>query len=120
MALLFIEARGFTSAVTEYFGDDEAYRRFQNDLAKNPEAGPVMTGTGHFRKLRWSDPGRGKGKRGGIRVVYIHIREIDTVFLADVYSKDEKDDLAPEAKRRLKTLCAERIEDLKRLYERAR
>lgn len=50
--------------------DDEAYLAFQDELKKNPEAGDVIQGTGGLRKLRFGDPRRGKGKRGGLRVIY--------------------------------------------------
>ena len=56
----------------EYLDDDE-YRGLQGFLAGKPAAGDVMAGTGGFRKLRWGDPRRGKGKRGGLRVIYYHL-----------------------------------------------
>ena len=45
----------------------------QEALLKNPEKGDVMPGTGGFRKLRWRDPRLGKGKRGGLRVIYHYL-----------------------------------------------
>ena len=59
----FIEAPTFTAIVAGYLEDDE-YRALQLFLAGDPEAGDVMPGTGGFRKLRWADRRRGKGKRG--------------------------------------------------------
>lgn len=50
--------------------DDEAYRLLQLALLDNPKVGDVMEGTGGLRKLRQADPRRGKGKRGGLRVIY--------------------------------------------------
>ena len=50
--------------------DDDAYSTLQNELMDNPEAGDMMEGTGGLRKLRQLDPRRGKGKRGGLRVIY--------------------------------------------------
>ena len=64
----FIEAPSFTAMVADYLEDDE-YRALQLFLAGDPEAGSVMPGTGGFRKLRWADRRRGKGKRGGLRVI---------------------------------------------------
>lgn len=49
--------------VGNYLTDDE-YRQLQRSMLENPEAGDVMPRTGGFRKLRWSDGRRGKGKRG--------------------------------------------------------
>lgn len=63
----FIEAPVFTRHVSKYLSDDE-YRELQNRLAAAPEFGDGIPGTGGFRKLRWTDPRRGKGRRGGLRV----------------------------------------------------
>lgn len=71
----FIEAPAFTRYVAQYL-DDYEYRLLQNRLAINPDLGDVMPGTGGFRKLRWADPRRGKGRRGGLRIIYYY-------FLAD-------------------------------------
>jgi hypothetical protein len=65
----FFETSAFTQRVTEYL-DDEQFRHLQYSLAKNPESGDVIPGTGGFRKLRWPDVRRGKGRRGGLRVIY--------------------------------------------------
>lgn len=68
----FVEAPTFTAHLAEYLVDDE-YRALQAFLAADPEAGDVIPGTGGFRKLRWADPARGKGKRGGLRVIYYYL-----------------------------------------------
>lgn len=64
----FLEAPAFTRYLSEYL-DDEGYRRFQRELARKPEAGDLIPGTGGFRKIRWADIRRGKGRRGGLRVI---------------------------------------------------
>jgi putative transcriptional regulator len=64
----FIEAPAFTRHIHEYL-DDDSYRSLQEELAANPTLGNVMPGTGGFRKMRWGDPRRGKGRRGGLRVI---------------------------------------------------
>jgi hypothetical protein len=65
----FIEAPLFTQLLPEYLTDDE-YADVQLYLANDPEAGDVIPGTGGFRKVRWGDPRRGRGRRGGLRVIY--------------------------------------------------
>lgn len=85
MNLLFVETRGFSSTLSEYFEDDESYRHFQESLMENPEAGAVMRGCGGLRKVRWQDPRRGKGKRSGLRVIYLHLPEFSVLGLVDVY-----------------------------------
>ncbi len=97
----FVEAPGFTALLRRYLDDDE-YRRLQVFLAGEPHAGDVMPGTGGFRKVRWGDPRRGKGRRGGLRVIYYHLEADDQIWLITVYDKDEMDDLSPAEKRLLK------------------
>ena len=63
----FVETRVFTNRLPDLLGD-EAFRRFQNELAVNPRKGSVMPGCGGLRKVRVEDESRGKGKRGGARV----------------------------------------------------
>jgi hypothetical protein len=57
----FIETPTFTTLIAEYMEDDE-YRALQSFLASDPETGDVIPGTGGFRKARWADRRRGKGK----------------------------------------------------------
>jgi len=97
----FVEAPGFTALVSDYLDDDE-YRGLQGCLAGKPDAGDVMPGTGGFRKLRWGDPRRGKGKRGGLRVIYYYLEAEDQIWLITVYDKDEMADLSPAERRLLK------------------
>ena len=69
MKLLFFETPLFSRLLPTYLKDKE-YRELQLVLLENPQMGDVMPGTGGFRKMRWQDPRRGKGKRGGLRVIY--------------------------------------------------
>ena len=105
MTLSFVETRWFTENCLEYFLDDDGYRRFQTALTEAPDAGRVMPGTGGFRKIRWADPRRGKGKRGGIRVIYLHVADVFLVVLADAYNKDEADDLTAAERAELERLA---------------
>jgi hypothetical protein len=72
-------------------------------LAQNREAGAVMAGTGGLRKLRW--PGKGKGKRGGYRVIYFCFDETIPLYLLAIYSKNQRIDVTSEQKKRLTTLA---------------
>ena len=67
MVFTFVETRLFTGLVSRYLSDDE-YADLQRTLIADPEAGDVIRGTGGVRKLRWGIAGR--GKRGGIRIIY--------------------------------------------------
>lgn len=97
----FIEAPAFTRHISGYLADDE-YRALQSELARNPEKGDLMPGTGGFRKLRWADPRRGKGRRGGLRVIYYHFASDQQIWLMALYDKDEAADLTPKEKKALK------------------
>jgi mRNA-degrading endonuclease RelE of RelBE toxin-antitoxin system len=98
----FFEAPIFTQFQREYLDDDE-YRKLQQLLGVNPELGDLMPGTGGFRKLRWADPRRGKGRRGGLRVIYYYFTAEHQIWLMTVYGKDEADDLTPKEKKALGT-----------------
>lgn len=84
--------------------DDEAYRSLQNELMQNPEAGDVIEGTGGLRKIRQADPRRGKGKRGGFRVIYYWWLGGAQFWLFTVYDKDQADDLSAEQRKVIKRL----------------
>jgi mRNA-degrading endonuclease RelE of RelBE toxin-antitoxin system len=101
MTLWFAEVASFTEVIEEYFGSDEHYLKLQLALIRNPDAGRVIPGTGGLRKIRWPDPARGKGRRGGLRVIYLYVADAQVVLFLDVYDKDEADDLSPEDKRAL-------------------
>src|SRR5437764_12961326 len=93
----FLEAPAFTRYLSDYLTDDE-YRERQNRLAAARELGDVMPGTGGFRKLRWGDPRRGKGRRGGLRVIYYYFPGEQQIWLMTLYDKDEASDLTPKEK----------------------
>ncbi len=97
----FIEALAFTRYLPEYL-DDEGYRALQREMARKPEAGDLIPGTGGFRKIRWGDTRRGKGRRGGLRVIYYHFAAENQIWLMTLYSKNEAADLTPGEKKALK------------------
>src|SRR4051812_43080236 len=104
MRKTFKETAEFTEWVKAYLTDDDL-AAMQRDLLAEPEKGDVMPGCGGLRKLRIADPKRGKGKRGGARVIYLHVAEVDTILLMDVYGKGEQEDLTAEQKKSLKGLA---------------
>jgi hypothetical protein len=102
----FIEAPVFTQLLSKYLGDD-AYIELQLYLASNPEAGDIIQGTGGFRKLRWSDPRRGQGKRGGLRVVYYYFDQDQQIWFLTMYGKNEAADLSAKERQLLKAAVDE-------------
>jgi len=101
MKATFIELPAFQRVRAEYF-DDASFKALQIELMKNPEAGDVIKGTGGLRKVRYADEKRGKGKRGGLRVIYFWKDSDDQFWLFTVYDKDEADDLTAEQRKMLK------------------
>lgn len=97
----FIEAPAFTRYLSDYL-DDEEYRALQKQLGLSPDVGDVIPGTGGFRKIHWADKRRGKGRRGGLRVIYYHFAADDQIWLMTLYGKDEAADLTPGEKKALK------------------
>ena len=99
--LQFIEAPAFTRYREDYL-NDEGLRQLQLGLASDPEAGDMIPGAGGIRKLRWRDSRRGKGKRGGLRIIYYVFLSDEEIWLLTLYDKDEAADLSREAKEQLR------------------
>ena|SRR5271157_5849176 len=98
----FIEAPAFTRCLSRYLANDQ-FRELQNQLANHPDLGDAMPGTGGFRKLRWGDPRRRKGRRGGLRIIYYLFLEEQQIWFMTLYDKDEAADLTTSAMKMLKT-----------------
>lgn len=90
MDTLFVETGYFTAHAGKYLTDDD-YRQLQAFLVEHPDTGAVISGTGGIRKVRWSTTGR--GKRGGIRVIYYWRPKESRIYLLTLYGKNVKDDL---------------------------
>ena len=109
MLATFVELPPFERVRKDYMGD-EAYNALQIELMDNPEAGDVMEGTGGLRKLRQPDPHRGKGKRGGLRVIYYWWLGGDQFWLFTVFDKDQADDLTPDQRKALKQMLKRELD----------
>ena len=75
---------------------------FFSYLSINPLAGVVIPDSGGLRKIRWHKSGR--GKRGGVRVIYFNLLQNGQILVLDLYEKSEKEDLTMEEKRKLERL----------------
>jgi len=99
MEAIFVESTIFDKLRTNYLSDDE-FRELQLTLMANPKSGSVIQGTGGLRKIRFK--AKGKGKRGGVRVIYYFLDQKDRFYLLTLYSKNEVTDLTASQKNNLK------------------
>ncbi len=100
----FVETPVFTKEVCHLLADDE-YRALQLALLFRPEQGAVIPGSGGLRKLRWGVGGR--GKRGGLRLIYYWATGEEIFYMLFVYPKNVQEDLTPTQLRVLSRLVRE-------------
>ena len=105
--MLFVETPVFTGLVRKRLDDDE-YRALQITLLLRPEQGAVIPHSGGLRKIRWGAEGR--GKRGGLRVIYYWDKSSSTCYMLFVYNKNEQGDLTVAQTRVLARLVREEFE----------
>ena len=110
MKAVFVELPPF-ARIRKTYMNDEAYSLLQHSLMDNPKAGDVIEETGGLRKLRQADPRRGKGKRGGLRVIYYWWSGGDQFWLFTVYDKDQADDLTATQRKVLKQLLKNEVKN---------
>ncbi|ASK33304.1 type II toxin-antitoxin system RelE/ParE family toxin [Alloalcanivorax mobilis] len=103
MQAIFVELASFRRYRAAYL-DDDTYWLLQQILMLHPEAGARIPGTGGLRKVRFVDERRGKGKRGGLRVIYYWWSGGRQFWLFTLYDKDEASDLTLGQRKTLKTL----------------
>jgi hypothetical protein len=96
-----VETPGFIREASSALTDDERTEMIDY-LAANPDAGDIMPETGGGRKLRWR--GAGRGKRGGVRVIYYYHSESLPLFLLNVFAKNEKANLTKAERNEMKAL----------------
>lgn len=95
----FVETKLFTRLVQEYLSDDE-YSRLQQALAADPEVGSVIPGSGGVRKMRWSVAGR--GKRGGLRIIYILRIRHGQIWMLTLYAKNVAENIPAHVLKQIK------------------
>jgi hypothetical protein len=73
-------------------------------LALHPKSGDEIPGTGGVRKVRFA--ARGKGKSGGVRVIYYFYDEENPLYAIFLYGKNEQANLTPQQKREVAAFAA--------------
>ena len=104
MTRTFIETPVFTSKWQALGLSDDNLRDLQNILLENPKFGDTISHTSGLRKIRIPMENKCKGKRSGARVIYVDVDIKETIYLVNVYTKDEKTDLTPDEKKTLKAV----------------
>ena len=84
----------------QIFLTDEEYSSLQKVLIKDPEAGDLVSGSGGIRKLRWGVAGR--GKRGGIRVIYYARVRRGQIWMLTLYAKNVSENISADVLRKIK------------------
>lgn len=97
--LSFVELASFAAVRDKYLDDDE-FMALQQHLAEHPSAGEVISRSGGCRKLRWGAAGR--GRRGGIRVIYFLRLASGQIVLVTMYAKNVREDIEPSLLRHIK------------------
>ena len=87
-----------------HFGTAALFARIMH-LMLRPEQGALIRGTGGLRKIRWA--GTGRGKRGGLRLIYYWAMESETIYMLYAYAKSKQEDLTPEQCRVLSRIVRE-------------
>jgi hypothetical protein len=103
----FIETSVFTRRIADALSDDD-YRVLQEALLRRPAQGDLIEGTGGVRKLRWREAGR--GKRGGLRLIYYWHADRELFLMLFLYRKSEQKDLTADQKRILANVVQQEIQ----------
>jgi hypothetical protein len=95
----FVETKLFSRLLGDYLTDEE-YASLQQALIENPNSGAVVPGSGGVRKIRWAQPGR--GKRGGVRVIYYAKLHDGMIWMLTIYAKNEAENIPSHVLRKIK------------------
>lgn len=95
----FIETKLFSRLVADYLTDEE-YSNLESALIKDPEAGDLIPGSGGVRKIRWRVTGR--GKRGGLRVIYYARLRQGQIWMLTLYAKSVTENISANVLRQIK------------------
>ena len=100
----FIETKKFADHLYEFL-DDDSYLDLQLGLIERPDRGSLIRGGGGIRKLRFA--ARGKGKSGGVRIIYYWLTEAGQIYMLHIYPKSRKDNLTDAEVAELRSLVKE-------------
>jgi mRNA-degrading endonuclease RelE of RelBE toxin-antitoxin system len=105
--MVFYETPIFTDQITSLL-DDGSYAELQQALIADPKAGDLIRRSRGLRKIRWRLPG--KGKSGGIRVIYYLVCS-EEMFLLYAYPKSKQENITDDQARILRRLVETHLKD---------
>ncbi len=108
-----VELPDFARDAARIWSESEC-AEFTDYIARHPEAGAIVQGTGGVRKVRWA--AKGKGKRGGARVIYFFYAPDIPLYLVAAYAKGERENITQADRKRYAVMAAE----LKAIFRRPR
>ncbi|HMV41707.1 MAG TPA: type II toxin-antitoxin system RelE/ParE family toxin [Leptospiraceae bacterium] len=97
MTRVFVSLKEFDTLWKSIGLDDGDLREVETFLITNPKYGKVISGTGGLRKMRWALPG--KGKSGGIRILYVDYPLHEVLYFISLLKKNETENISAEDKR---------------------
>jgi hypothetical protein len=99
-----VSLSGYESQVSALLNEEERMA-MEFFIACAPEDHPVIFGSGGFREARWAR--RGKGKSGGLRVVYFFLAEPGRIYMTAIYAKSQRETLSAADQNVLAKLAAQ-------------
>ena len=106
MKRIFIELPQFKDFIDEN-ANKELLKGIQEEISANPKRGDLIRGTGGVRKERYRDLSRGKGKRGGLRYLFLDLPDAEKTYLIGIYNKGVRIDISSDEKKGDKRACSE-------------
>ena len=103
MKRIFVQTKIFSKKLDQK-DVKELLEAIEDEILEDPQAGKVIAGTGGVRKLRIKDRSRAKGKRGGLRILYLDLPHREVTYLLCLYGKDESDDISFEQRKQILNL----------------
>lgn len=102
-----VETPTFTKTISN-IAEEVMVEELIEYIAKHPESGDIIEGTGGCRKIRWQRK-KNTGKSGGMRTIYYYYKQSHPIYLLLAYPKSAKDNISQEAKHRLKQMTSRLI-----------
>jgi hypothetical protein len=100
----FVETISFSDTWKEFGLSDEDLRGLQNAIMRSPRGFPVIPGTGGLRKIRFAPSAWHQGKRGSLRIGYVHFAEYELVFLVLAFAKTVRGDISTAQKKVIRAM----------------